>query len=135
MSMGRVLVVDDQADVRKAIRLVLTKAGYDVVEAEDGAKGIAAIKADGNALLVDTIVCDLYMPKVNGMEAIAYFREQFPSVPVVVLTGKPDIQSIPALFKQGIADYLVKPIEADKLTAAVHQAVQEHVLFKDQFAT
>jgi two-component system chemotaxis response regulator CheY len=135
MSMGRVLVVDDQADVRKAVRLILTKAGYDVVEAEDGGKGIAAIKADGNALLVDTIVCDLYMPKVNGMEAIAYFREQFPSVPVVVLTGKPDIQNIPSLFKQGIADYLVKPIEADKLMAAVHQAAQEHVLFKDQFAT
>ena len=135
MSMGRVLVVDDQADVRKAVRLVLTKAGYDVVEAEDGAKGIAALKADGNALLVDTIVCDLYMPKVNGMEAIAYFREQFPSVPVVVLTGKPDIQSILSLFKQGIADYLVKPIEADKLTAAVHRAAQTHVLFKDQFAT
>ena len=135
MSMGRVLVVDDQADVRKGIRLILAKAGYDVVEAEDGAKGIAAIKADGNALLVDAIICDLYMPKVNGMEAIAYFREQFPSVPVVVLTGKPDIQNIPSLFKQGIADYLVKPIEADKLTAAVHRAAQTHVLFKDQFAT
>ena len=65
MSMGRVLVVDDEADVRKSVRLILTKAGYDVVEAEDGEKGIATIKADGNALLVDTIVCDLYMPKVK----------------------------------------------------------------------
>ncbi|TAL09585.1 MAG: response regulator [Nitrospirae bacterium] len=135
MGMGRVLVVDDEADVRKSVRLILTRAGYDVVEAEDGEKGIAAIKADGNALLVDTIVCDLYMPKVNGMEAIAYFREQFPSVPVVVLTGKPDIPNAASLFKQGIADYLVKPIEAEKLTSAVHRAAQGHVLFKDQFAT
>jgi len=133
--MGRVLVVDDEADVRKSIRLILTKAGYDVVEAEDGEKGIAAIKADGNALLVDTIVCDLYMPKVNGMEAIAYFREQFPSVPVIVLTGKPDIPNTAALFKQGIAEYLVKPVEAEQLTAAVHKAAAAHVLFKDQFAT
>ena len=135
MSMGRVLVVDDEADVRKSVRLILTKAGYDVVEAEDGEKGMAAIKADGNALLVDTIICDLYMPKVNGMEAIAYFREQFPSVPVIVLTGKPDIPNTASLFKQGIVDYLVKPVEAEKLTAAVHKAVQEHVLFKGQFVT
>nr|MBI3611853.1 response regulator [Nitrospirota bacterium] len=135
MSMGRVLVVDDEADVRKSIRLILARAGYDVVEAEDGEKGIAAIKADGNALLVDTIVCDLYMPKVNGTEAIAYFRQQFPSVPVIVLTGKPDIPNAASLFKQGIADYLVKPVEAEKLTAAVHKAAREHVLFKGQFAT
>ena len=135
MSMGRVLVVDDEADVRKSVRLILTKAGYDVVEAEDGEKGIAAIKADGNALLVDTIICDLYMPKVNGMEAIAYFRAQFPSVPVIVLTGKPDIPNAASLFKQGVVEYLVKPVEAEKLTAAVHKATQEHVLFKDQFAT
>ena len=135
MGLGRVLVVDDEADVRKSVRLILTKAGYDVIEAEDGEKGIAAIKADGNALLVDTIICDLYMPKVNGMEAIAYFRSQFPSVPVIVLTGQPDIPNATALFKQGVVEYLVKPIEADKLTAAVHKAVHEHVLFKDQFAT
>ena len=135
MSMGRVLVVDDEADVRKSVRLILTKAGYDVVEAEDGGKGMAAIKADGNALLVDTIICDLYMPKVNGMEAIAYFREQFPSVPVIVLTGKPDIPNTASLFKQGIADYLVKPVEAAQLTAAVNKAVREHVLFQGQFAT
>ena len=135
MGLGRVLVVDDEADVRKSVRLILTKAGYDVVEAENGEKGIAAIKADGNALLVDTIVCDLYMPKVNGAEAIGYFREQFPSVPVIVLTGKPDVPNTAALFKQGIVDYLVKPVEAEKLTASVHKAVQDHVLFKDQFVT
>jgi two-component system chemotaxis response regulator CheY len=122
-------------DVRQSVRLILTNAGYDAIEAEDGGKGIAAIKADGNALLVDTVICDLYMPKVNGMEAIAYFRSQFPSVPVIVLTGKPDIPNATALFKQGVVEYLVKPIEVDKLTAAVHKAVQEHVLFKDQFAT
>ena len=135
MGLGRVLVVDDEADVRKSVRLILAKAGYDVIEAEDGEKGIAAIKAEGNALLVDTIICDLYMPQVNGMEAIAYFRSQFPSVPVIVLTGKPDIPNTTVLFKQGVVEYLVKPIEVDKLTAAVHKAVQEHVLFKDQFFT
>ncbi len=135
MGLGRVLVVDDEVDIRKSIRLILTKAGFDVVEAGDGEQGIAAIKADGNALLVDAIVCDLYMPKVNGMEAIAYFRSEFPSVPVIVLTGQPDLSNVAAMYKQGIVEYLVKPVEPEKLAVVVHKAVQAHVLFKDQFAT
>ena len=135
MSLGRILVVDDEADVRTAVRLILTKAGYNVVEAEDGEKAIAAIKSGDNALLVDTIICDLYMPKVNGMEAIAYFRNQFPSVPIIVMTGHPDVKNAAELFKQGVVEYLVKPVEQDKLIATVQKAVNDHVLFKDQFIT
>lgn len=133
MSLGRILVIDDEAHVRKTVSMVLTKAGYDVVEAEDGEKGIQAIRSGDNPLVVDTIICDIHMPKINGIEAIAYFRSQFPSVPVVVLTGQPDVHNASALFKQGIVDYLVKPIEADKLVAVVNKSTKEHVLFKDQF--
>jgi len=135
MSLGRILVVDDEANVRKTVNLALTKAGYDVVEAEDGEQGIQAIRSGDNPLLVDTIICDIYMPKINGVEAIAYFRSQFPSVPVIVMTGQPDVHNASALFKQGVVDYLVKPVEADKLVAVVKKAAKEHVLFKDQFKT
>lgn len=126
MSSGRILVVDDDSFVRDAVRLTLTKAGYDVVEAEDGEKGIKAIRSGDNPLKLDTIICDIRMPKVNGMEAIAYFRSQFPSVPVIVLTGHPDLEGATSLFKQGVAEYLVKPIEPEKLTAAVNKAVKEY---------
>jgi two-component system, chemotaxis family, chemotaxis protein CheY len=135
MSQGRILVVDDEAEVRKSVRLTLTKAGFDVVEAADGGEAIKAIKSGDNPLMVDTILCDIHMPKVNGMEAIAYFRSQFPGVPVIVLTGQPDVQKATELFKQGVVDYLVKPVEAAKLTAAVNKAAKEHVLFKDKFRT
>jgi two-component system chemotaxis response regulator CheY len=135
MAEGRVLVVDDEPDVRRTIRLALTKAGFDVVEAEDGQAGIEAIRSGDNPLAVDTIICDMQMPKVNGMEAIAYFREQFPSVPVIVFTGNPDFKDANELFKQGIVEYLTKPIEAEKLVAAVKKAANSHELFKDQFAT
>lgn len=135
MSQGRILVVDDEENVRKTIRLALTKAGLDVVEAADGEKGIQAIRSDDNPLMVDAILCDLYMPKIDGMEAIAYFRSQFPSVPVVVITGHPDVLKAAALFKQGVVDYLVKPIEADKLVAVAQKVVKQHELFKDQFRT
>ena len=84
------LVVDHEADVRRTIRLTLTKAGFDAVEAEDGQAGIEAIRSGDNPLAIDTIICDMQMPNVNGMGASAYFRQQFPSVPVIVLTGNPD---------------------------------------------
>jgi two-component system chemotaxis response regulator CheY len=130
-----VLVVDDEPDVRRTIRIALTKAEFDVVEAEDGQAGIEAIRSGGNPLAVDTIVCDMQMPKVNGMEAIAYFRQQFPSVPVIVFTGNPDFKDANELFKQGIVEYLTKPIETEKLVEAVKKTTNSHELFKDQFAT
>ena len=135
MGLGRVLVVDDEADLRKSIRLILTKAGYDAVEAEDGEKAIEAIRSGDNPLMVDTVICDLVMPKVNGMEAIAFFRSQFPGVPILVLTGHPNIENASELYKQGVVDYLVKPIVPEKLVAAVEKAVKQRELFKDQFAT
>ncbi len=120
---GRVLIVDDEESIRKALRLTLAKAGYDVVEADDGAKGIEMIGADDNPLMVDVVICDIRMPKINGLEAIAYFRQQYPSVPVLVLTGYPDIQLATDLLKQGVVDYLVKPVERDKLVACVERAM------------
>ena len=135
MGAGRILVVDDEADIRKSVRLSLSKAGYDVVEAEDGGKAIQAIRSGDNPLMIDTVICDLVMPKVNGMEAIAYLRSQFPGVPIIVLTGHPNVENAAELFKQGVVDYLVKPIVPDKLVAAVNKAVKGRELFKDQFAT
>ena len=132
MSLGRVLVVDDEPDLRKSVRMILSKAGYDVTEAEDGEKGIAAVKAGGFALSV--IICDLAMPKVSGTEAIAYFRTQYPSVPIIVLSGTGTISKTSELFKQGVVEYLTKPVGPEKLTAAVHKAVKEGG-FKDDFAT
>jgi CheY-like chemotaxis protein len=71
--LGHILVVDDIAAVRKPICMAL----FDVVEAEDGEKGIAAIKADGNALLVDAIICDLYMPRSTAWRPSRTFARSF----------------------------------------------------------
>ncbi len=65
MDWGRILVVDDEAHIRTTVKMVLTKAGYDVVEAEDGEKGIHAITSDDNSLMVDMILCDMQMPKCS----------------------------------------------------------------------
>jgi len=129
MPKGRVLIVDDEAEARESIRLVLTKADYQVVEAEGGEQAIAAIRSGDNPLQVSAVICDLVMPKVNGMEAIAYFRSQSPGVPILVLTGHPNIENMTELYKQGVVDYLVKPIAPEKLLAVVEKAVSKHKLF------
>jgi two-component system chemotaxis response regulator CheY len=63
------------------------------------------------------------MPKINGVEAIQYFQTQYPRVPLVVMTGHPDVQMATSFLKQGVMDYLVKPVEAEKLCTAVAKAV------------
>ncbi|HET9962930.1 MAG TPA: response regulator, partial [Nitrospiraceae bacterium] len=87
---GRVLVVDDEPDIRKVVKMTLTKAGYEVIEAENGEKAIEAINTGENRLLLDVVICDIRMPKINGVEAIAYFQREWPRVPIIVLTGFPD---------------------------------------------
>jgi two-component system, chemotaxis family, chemotaxis protein CheY len=132
---GRVLIVDDEAQVRKPIGLALQAAHYTVVEAENGEQAIQLLQSGDNPLLVDTILCDIRMPKINGTEAIQYFRTQFPSVPVVVLTGYPDVDLAVSLMKQGVVDYLVKPVGKEKLLEVIKKTVSRHVIMKDQFAT
>jgi two-component system chemotaxis response regulator CheY len=134
MSEGRVLVVDDEADVRKSVKLILSKAGYDVIEAEDGEVGVNTVKSGENPLTLNAIICDLNMPKMSGMEAIPYFRSQFPSCPVIVLTGAGTVDRATTLFKQGVMEFLTKPIDKDKLLGAVKKAVSEGG-WKDDFQT
>lgn len=134
MGRGRVLIVDDEADIRKTVRLTLTKAGFDVIEAEDGEKAIKEIGSGDNPRMVDAILCDIQMPKINGKEAVAFFRQQYPSVPVIILTGHPQVQDATELLKQGVVDYLVKPVQPEKLTEIVAKHVKAHV-YKDKFTT
>jgi len=127
-SLGAVLVVDDEESIRKISRLTLTKAGYEVIEAENGEKAIEVLNSGENPLTVDVILCDIRMPKINGVEAIHYFRTQYPSVQIIVQTGFPDINLATSLMKQGIVDYLVKPVEKEKLLAAVARAVEQRTI-------
>lgn len=122
MSEGRVLVVDDEVDVRKSVRLILTKAGYDVVEAEDGEAGVRAIKRGDNPFALGAIICDLNMPKMTGMEAIPYFRSQFPHASIIVLSGEVTTERARILTKQGVSSILSKPINQATLLAAVKKS-------------
>lgn len=130
---GRVLVVDDEAQVRKPISIMLAKDGYEVVEAQDGEEAIEALQSGDNPLMVDTVLCDIRMPNINGKEAIAYFRSQFPGVPIVVMTGYPDVELAVSLMRQGVRDYLIKPVTKEELLSVIRKSVDQHVVLKDQF--
>lgn len=121
---GRVLVVDDEPSVRTVVRMALERAGYEVLEAENGEKAIETINTGENRLVLDAVICDIRMPKINGVETIDYFQREYPHVPLIVLTAYPDTRMAASFIRDGVVDYLVKPVEAEKLRDAVATAMK-----------
>lgn len=126
--LGRVLIVDDEECIRQALRTMLTNAGYDVEEADDGGRAVEVLNSGDNPLMVDVIICDIRMPKIDGTEAIAYFRAQYPSVPVIVLTGYHNTQLATSLLRQGVVECLEKPAEREKILASVASAMEKRTI-------
>ena len=127
-SKGHIIIIDDEPEVRTVVRLHLKSVGYNVVEAGNGEEAIQAVGSGDNPLLTDAILCDIRMPKINGIEAIAFFREQYPSIPVIVVTGYPDMEMAKSFLEQGIFDYLVKPVEKAQLLEVVDKAVASRTM-------
>jgi len=119
MAKGKILVVDDEADVRDLIKLQLEEKGLNTLEAVDGQNAIDILKSGDNMVNVGLILCDIRMPKVNGVECIRFLREQAPGIPVVVITGYPDSGLATDLMEKGVKEYLVKPVTKEKLLAVV----------------
>ncbi len=120
---GGVLVIDDEQDIRTVVRMSLEKHGYYVVEAEDGQQAITLLNEGEHPMVIDVIITDLRMPHINGVEAIKYFQREYSSIPLIVLTGFPDLDFAIHLMKHGVVDYLVKPVDQEKLTTAVANAI------------
>ncbi len=129
---GGVLIIDDEQDIRTVVRMSLEKHGYYVVEAEDGQQAMTVLNQGEHPMVIDVIITDVRMPHINGVEAINYFQREYPSIPVIVLTGFPDLHFALHLMKSGVADYLVKPVDHEKLTTAVANAIDARRL--DWFA-
>src|SRR5262245_20728025 len=120
---GRNLIADDEPSVRAVVRMVLEKAGYEVLEAENGAKAIEIIDTGENRLVLDAVICDIRMPQISGVQAINYFQSEYPHVPIIVLTAYPDTTMAVSFMGHGVVDYLMKPVEAEQLKTAVAKAV------------
>jgi diguanylate cyclase (GGDEF)-like protein/PAS domain S-box-containing protein len=107
-TISRILVVDDDAGGRRLTRATLTRAGFHVTEAPDGQKALDAMRAE----LPDLVLMDVSMPVMDGFIACAELR-QLPGgnrVPVIMMTGLDDVQSIEHAFEVGATDFITKPI-------------------------
>lgn len=124
----QVLILDDEAEVRTAIRLQLKDTRFEILEAENVQQAIGLL--GDNAISIDVIICDVRMPGISGVEAVATFQREYPTTPVIVLTGFPDVAlAVDFMKKKDVVDYLIKPVEKDKLIAVVEQAAQGRKLF------
>ena len=124
----QVLILDDEADVRAAIRLQLKNTHFEILEADSFDSAQELLR--DNAITVDVIICDVRMPGVDGVEAVANFQRDYPNTPVIVLTGFPDLDlAVDFMKKEDVMDYLTKPVDKDKLIAAVEKAARTRKLF------
>ena len=116
---GKILIIEDDLDIRDILKIQLEDGGYQVIEAKDGQEGIDLMKKGSNLLQVGLIITDIRMPKVNGVEAIDFIKTNAPSIPIMVITGYPDAELAVNLLQKGVKDYLVKPVEKDILLSKV----------------
>jgi DNA-binding NtrC family response regulator len=130
MTRHSILVIDDDADVRNALQLVLKKAGYHPLLAEGGQAAIALMQQDDQAGSIAAILCDLEMPGMDGSRVIAHFHNHHPVIPIVVLSGAASNQFLDALGQQGVGDWIRKPASNDMVLAKVRAAVHLYELRK-----
>jgi DNA-binding response OmpR family regulator len=110
---ARVLVVDDEEDLRALVSRLLRDRGYEVQEAADGEEALARIEAERPQLLV----LDLVMPRLDGWGVLAQLAARAESPPVVVLTARGDYDSFARAVREGAAGYVFKPFRSHELTA------------------
>src|SRR5688500_12153963 len=120
----RLLVVDDEAGVRSAMRQLLEARGYRVDVAEDG---IAALEHIAD-VPPDLVITDLDMPRMNGMSLLKELRERDREMPVIVATSAVELDSAVAAMRAGAADYVTKPVDFDALGLAIGRALEHRKL-------
>jgi two-component system, chemotaxis family, chemotaxis protein CheY len=113
----KILVVDDSATVRQQVGLPLTEAGFEVVEAVDGIDGIEKVNAVSDIAL---IICDVNMPRMNGLEMLEKVRADVRSaaIPILMLTTEGQPNLVERAKKAGAKGWIVKPFKAELLVAA-----------------
>ena len=131
--MEKILVVEDDKISRRIIREILSRSGYEVFEAEDGAQGLEAFKANKP----DLVLTDYQMPVMNGLRVLSEIRNLQPAVPVIMLTGFGDIALIIKSIQLGAFDFLEKPINTPQLKEVVASALNSVISSKkhDQVLT
>jgi len=116
MGAGKILVVDDDPDVRMATRDFLTSKGHEVTLAEDGVQALKLLAT----VKPDVVLLDVAMPEMDGMEALRRIVASYPNLPVIMVTANADIEITSKVLQLGAADYVPKPFDLDYLDQAIN---------------
>jgi two-component system, chemotaxis family, chemotaxis protein CheY len=116
----RVLIVDDSATIRQQVRMALTQAGFEVVEAVDGEDGVNKIRSDST---LSAVICDINMPKKTGLELIEEIKGGGANsqVPIVMLTTEGQPAMVQRAKAAGAKGWIVKPFKPNLLVAALQK--------------
>ena len=124
----KILVVDDELNMRLVLKALLNKEGYDVATASDGVEALKALKSGG----VEVVVTDLKMPKLDGVGLLERVIRDYPSMPVIIITAHGTIATAVDALKKGAFDYITKPFERDELKSIIHKAIRTRKLNEEE---
>ncbi len=122
-----ILVIDDEKAIRKALSEILAFEGFVVDEATDGAEGAKKIKENN----YDCILCDIKMPKMDGIEVLQLAREERPDTPFIVISGHGNIETAVDAVRKGAYDYISKPPDLNRLLITVRNAMDKKSLVSE----
>jgi DNA-binding NtrC family response regulator len=127
MSPARILVVDDEPDIRKVLTTLLEKEGYDVTAVPDGP---AALEAQREAPY-DLLLTDLNLPRMNGNELLKKVKDRDPGIVGIVFTGYGTVQTAIEAMKAGAFDYILKPFNGSEVSLLIKRALEYKGLQKE----
>jgi len=124
----KILIVDDEVNMRLVLKAMLKKEGYDVETAADGLEALALLRRHD----ITACVTDLRMPKLDGMGLLNRMVEQYPSIPVIIITAHGTIATAVDALKKGAFDYITKPFDQEELKNVISKAVKTRVLSEEE---
>jgi len=119
---GRVLIIDDEAEIRRNLTVGLTQEDYTVVACPDGISAIHELnKARNKGIAYDYLVTDIFMPDIDGLKILKVIKNQYPDLPVLVITGFGDERLMVTALSEHNTGYLDKPFEIPDLVSALEE--------------
>ncbi|OQP52522.1 Fis family transcriptional regulator [Niastella yeongjuensis] len=122
--MSNILIIDDEKAIRKTLSEILSYEGYKIEEAGDGEEGLKKFKEKA----YDVVLCDIKMPKLDGIEFLDKAREANPDVPVIMISGHGTIETAVEAVKKGAYDYIAKPPDLNRLLITIRNAMDKNNL-------
>src|SRR5687768_10553871 len=121
MSKSRILVIDDEAEIRRSVRMILEYEGYDVVEASSGPEGVALAEKESP----DLIFLDVKMPGMDGLEALQRIKANNDATPVVIISGHGTVTTAVEATKAGAFDFIEKPLASERVLVTIRNALDQ----------